>query len=476
MGFIARHGIWTQTQADAAAELTARVAQEGLEVIRLAFADQHGLLHGKTVMVSELAGVLREGSGIASSLLTKDTSGRTVVPMFGKDAPLGLARMRGAADMLMVPDPATFRVLPWAPLTGWVLCDLWFGDGTPVPLCSRGVLRGVLGRLAETGRSYVTGLEVEFHLFRRTDPSLNAADVGQPGAPPEVEVLNHGYQYLSELRFDELEPIFTVLHRALTAIGLPVRTLEVEFGPSQVELTLGPTEGLATADNMMLLRSAVKQVAARHGYHATFMCRPHLPHVFSSGWHLHQSMVTGGTNMFAPSDDIAVLSPDGRRFLAGLLAHARGASAFAAPTINGYKRFQPYSLAPDRAVWGRDNRGAMVRVVGSRHDGSVRLENRVGEPTANPYLYLASQLAAGMDGLERDLDPGPSADEPYAGEAEPLPRSLREALDALDQDKQLRAGLGESFVDYYLAIKRAEVARFEQSVTDWEQREYFRIF
>jgi glutamine synthetase len=171
-----------------------------------------------------------------------------------------------------------------------------------------------------------------------------------------------------------------------------------------------------------------------------------------------------------------VLSPAGHRFLAGLLAHARGASAFAAPTINGYKRFQSYSLAPDRAVWGRDNRGAMVRVVGSRHDGSTRLENRVGEPAANPYLYLASQLVAGLDGIERDLDPGPSADEPYESSAEPLPRSLREALDALDQDKQLRAGLGETFVDYYLAIKRAEVARFEQSVTDWEHREYFRMF
>jgi glutamine synthetase len=476
MGFIARHGIWTQDQTAAAAELQARVAEQGLEVIRLAFADQHGLLHGKTIMVSELAAVLREGSGIASSLLAKDTSGRTVVPMFTADAPLGLAPMRGAADMLMIPDPATFRVLPWAPGTGWILCDLWFGDGSAVPLCSRGVLRAALDRLAADGRRYVTGLEVEFHLFRRTDPSLAAADLGQPGSPPEVEVLNHGYQYLSELRFDELEPIFTVLHRNLTAIGLPVRTLEVEFGPSQVELTLGPTEGLATADNMVLLRSAVKQVAARHGYHATFMCRPHLPQVFSSGWHLHQSVVAGQANLFAPPDDAAVLSADGRRFLAGLLTHARGASAFAAPTINGYKRFQPYSLAPDRAVWGRDNRGAMVRVVGSRHDGSTRLENRVGEPAANPYLYLASQLTAGLDGVQRDLDPGPSADQPYESTAVPLPHSLREALDALGADKQLRAGLGEVFVDYYLAIKHAEVARFEQSVTDWEHREYFRMF
>jgi glutamine synthetase len=481
MGFIERHEIWTREQQAAADDLQERAAEQGLEVIRLAFADQHGLLHGKTIMVSELAAVLREGSGVASSLLAKDTSGRTVVPMFNATAPLGQARMRGAADMVMVPDPGTFRVLPWASATGWILCDLWFGDGSAVPLCSRGVLRAALGRLAAAGRGYVTGLEVEFHLFRRTDPSLAPADLGQPGNPPEVEMLNHGYQYLSELRFDELEPIFTVLQRHLTAIGLPVRTMEVEFGPSQVELTLGPTEGLATADNMVLLRSAVKQVAARHGYHATFMSRPNLPEVFSSGWHLHQSVVAGRANVFAPpgdtpAPDAEILSADGRRFLAGLLAHARGASAFAVPTINGYKRFQPYSLAPDRAVWGRDNRGAMVRVVGSREDGSTRLENRVGEPAANPYLYLASQLLAGLDGIERELDPGPSADQPYENTAVPLPRSLREALDALEEDKQLRAGMGEVFVDYYLAIKRAEVARFEQSVTDWEHREYFRMF
>ncbi|MEU1168425.1 hypothetical protein ABZ372_53110 [Streptomyces sp. NPDC005921] len=169
------------------------------------------------------------------------------------------------------------------------------------------------------------------------------------------------------------------------------------------------------------------------------------------------------------------LSPYGTAFLGGLLRHARATSAFSTPTLNGFKRFRSLSLAPDRAVWGRDNRGAMVRVLG---DGpsSTRLENRIGEPAANPYLYLASQLAAGLDGVARGLDPGPAADEPYATRAEPLPRSLGQALDVLEADEALGDRLGKDFVAYYTSVKRAELARFDQEVTDWEQREYFRVF
>ncbi|MDW6064294.1 hypothetical protein SAZ11_48125 [Streptomyces sp. FXJ1.4098] len=207
---------------------------------------------------------------------------------------------------------------------------------------------------------------------------------------------------------------------------------------------------------------------------------PHLPGVFSSGWHLHQSVLRDGVGVFAPEDGSRAaagppLSAYGTAFLGGLLRHARATSAFSTPTLNGFKRFRSLSLAPDRAVWGCDNRGAMVRVLG---DGpaSVRLENRIGEPAANPYLYLASQLAAGLDGVAGDIHPGPAADEPYATRAEPLPRSLGEALDALEADQALASRLGKDFVSYYTSIKRAEISRFDQEVTDWEQREYFRVF
>lgn len=401
MGFIERHGLWSAEQTAAAGEILARAESGGMTAVRVVFADQHGLLRGKTVTVGELPNVLREGTGIASSLLAKDTSGRTVFPLFTKETPLGLPELRGAADMVMVPDPLTFRMLPWSPGTGWLLCDLRFTSGGPVPLCTRGLLRSVLDQAG--GLTYRTGLEVEFHLFRLDDPRLGPGDLGQPGAAPEVGMLNHGYQYLSELRYDELDPMLDVLRSNIEGLGLPLRSMEVEFGPSQVELTLQPADGLGTADAMVLLRSAVKQVAARHGHHATFMCRPHLTGVFSSGWHLHQSVLRDGVALFAPehpgsSESGPPLSPYGTAFLGGLLRHARATSAFSTPTLNGFKRFRSLSLAPDRAVWGRDNRGAMVRVVGDS-PSATRLENRIGEPAANPYLYLASQLAAGLEGV-----------------------------------------------------------------------------
>jgi glutamine synthetase len=226
---------------------------------------------------------------------------------------------------------------------------------------------------------------------------------------------------------------------------------------------------------MMLFRSAVKQICRRQGCHATFMTRPKLENVMSSGWHLHQSLRDrrSSANVFMSNDG---LSRAGRSFLAGLLAHACAAAAFTTPTINGYKRYRGYSLAPDRVIWGRDNRGAMIRVLGGPGDAATRLENRVGEPAANPYLYMASQVVTGLDGMERMLDPGPPADAPYEVEARHLPKSLEQALAALREDACLAAGFGKNFIDYYVRIKEAEIARYQSEVTEWEQREYFELF
>jgi glutamine synthetase len=174
-------------------------------------------------------------------------------------------------------------------------------------------------------------------------------------------------------------------------------------------------------------------------------------------------------------------------FLGGLLANASASTVFATPTVNGYRRFRPNSLAPDRAGWGYDHRGAMVRVLGGAGDPATRLENRLGEPAANPYLYIASQIAAGLDGLERGLDPGPRDDEPYAAERPRLPPSLGAALDALQADALFRREFGDVFIDYYLKLKRNELARFEswekssnrdlgEDPTEWEHNEYFDFF
>jgi glutamine synthetase len=451
--------------------LLKEIEARGLTQVRFSFADQHGVLRGKTLAAAEVKGALERGVTVTSTLLLKDTSHRTVFPAFTPGGGVGMAELQGAADVLMFPDVSTFKILPWSTDTGWLLCDLRLQDGRAVPYDSRAVLRQALDKL---DADFIAGLEVELHVFRIRDPRLQPGDAGQPGAPPEVELLTTGYQYLTEQRYDQLEPVVQILQNALSGLGLPLRTFEVEFGPSQLELTLAPMRGLQAADAMVLLRSAVKQVARRHGYHATFMCRPKLPNVMSSGWHLHQSLADGGRNLFV--SDKEDLSEIGRQWLAGLLAHARACCALAAPTLNGYKRYRPYSLAPDRVVWGKENRGALLRVIGGPGNPATRIENRIGEPAANPYLYFASQVHAGRDGVARRLAPPPSADTPYEAKAEPLPRTLAEALAALRDDRVLREGLGEAFVEYYCRIKEAEIARFNLEVSDWEQREYFDLF
>jgi len=476
MSLVERAGLWTEDRKAAAREAERRMKAGEMSVVRLAFADQHGILRGKTLMASEVDAALKNGVGFTTTMLLKDRSHRTVFPVWQPGGGFGMKELEGAADVVMLPDPTTFRALPWAPHSGWMLCDIYFADGRPMPLCTRNILRRTLGALGDRGYEFVAGLEVEFHLFKLEKARLSIGDAGQPGEPPEVSLLNQGYQYLTEQRYDEMDPILEILRTNLVDLGLPLRTIEVEFGPSQVEFTFRTGTGLDPADTMVLFRSAAKQIAQRNGFHASFMCRPKLANVMSSGWHLHQSLTDRKTHANAFADGTEPLSTTGRHYMAGLLEHARAAAAFSTPTLNGYKRYRPFSLAPDRAIWGRDNRGVMVRVLGGPGDPATHLENRVGEPAANPYLYMASQIVCGLDGLDRKLDPGPSADTPYEAKAPLLPRSLREALAALKESAVLRAGLGDFFVDYYLRLKQAEIDRFELEVSDWEQREYFSLF
>lgn len=486
MGFIEKFDLWTEEQQEAARAVLARVDNEGLRSVRVSFVDQHGLLRSKAIPASGLAAVFRSGMSCVSTLLSKDTSGATVFPAFSSGGGLGVAEMTGAGDVMMIPDPTTFHVIPWAEGTGRILCDLRFANGEQVPFCSRGVFRTALDRAGTAGYGYQTGLEIEFHLYRRAEHFPNADGIGRCTYPTPVEPINQGNQLLGEDRGDEIEPATRRIREALDRMGIELRSVEVEYGANQLEVTLDPATGLGSADAMVILRSTIKQVARRGGYHATFMCRPQLTDSKSSGWHLHQSLLgagedTGraegaGRNVFVPADGEGPISSVGRHFIAGQLAHARAACVFANPTINGYKRFQPYSMAPDRIAWARDNRGAMIRLVGSAEDGTTHIENRVGESAANPYLYMASQLHSGLEGVEAGLELPPSADDPYTAEAGRLPVNLREAVDSLEADPVLAKAMGEPFVAYYAAIKRAEIARFERTVTDWEQREYFDLY
>jgi glutamine synthetase len=488
--FVERHGLWTDAQTRAAKAVVQAIKRYKLELVRFSFADQHGVLRGKTVLAEDAPGLMQAGVTMTTTLLAKDTAHKTAFPVFTPGGGFGMAEMQGAADFVMVPDPATFRVLPWtgnngAPNTGWLLCDIVFTNGKPVPFSTRQVLRDALAKLRATGFDYLAGLEVEFHLFKLENPRLTPEDATWPPRAPEVSLLNQGYQYLTESRFDQIDAALEPIRRGVTALGLPLRSVEVELGPSQCEFTFRPQAGLDAADAMILFRAATKQIARRHGLLASFMCRPAQPNLFSSGWHLHQSLIArkGGRNAFAGNAREG-LSATGLHFLAGLIEHAHAAAAFSTPTVNGYKRYRAYTLAPDRAIWARDNRGVMVRVLGQPGDPSTHLENRVGEPAANPYLYMASQIYAGLNGMAGKLDPGQSADTPYETKAQALPKDLGEALKALRASEVFRKGFGDVFVDYFVHLKEAELARFKAEagsdstgdVTAWEQNEYFDLF
>jgi glutamine synthetase len=463
--FVTRHGLWSQGQEDAAADVVERINEVG--VVRFAFSDAHGVVRGKTLIANEAIGALRTGVTCTATMLLKDLSGRTAFPIFkpGGD---------GAGDMVMVADPATFHVLPWAPHSGWILCDLYRTDGTPHPFSTRAIMRRELNRLAEHGFTWRAGLEVEFHLLRYAGDQPLSDEISMPGPAPAVAPLNHGYQYLTELRYDALDPLLEKLRAGLQGLGMPLRSLEVEFGPSQVEVTFGTLTGMQPADLMLLFRSATKQIFAREGYLASFMCRPQFPHAASSGWHLHHSIedVATGHNVFPHPDG---LSPIARGWLGGLLRHAKAATAFSTPTINGYKRYRPNSMAPDHIVWAYDNRAAMVRVIGRGGDKATHFENRVGEPSANPYVYMASQIASGLSGIITDADPGAAADAPYSADAPTLPRTLMEAIAALREDPCFIDAFGREFIEYFVKLKEFEIGRFLSDVTDWEQREYLSL-
>ena len=476
-GFALRHGLHDAAREEQLKAILARIEEEGIKTIRFTYVDQHGKLRIKPVVARHFAQGVRNGVPFSTAILSQDTGNVTFMPIFSTDGGFGRATMGGGGDMAGIADLATFRILPWADKSASVLVDLYLKDGEPCPLDTRGLMRKACARLAERNLVFVGGVELECHIFRVGDAKLRLEECTFPSQPADVTVLRHGFQYGSELVYDELEPLLSVISDTLVALGLPVRTLEGEWGPGQIEITLDPLIGLDAADAVAMMRSAIKQIAQRRGLLATFMTKPGLPNCFSSGWHLHESLAfaDGSGNAFV--SDTEIISDTGRHFVGGLLKHVRAGAAFSNPSINGYKRLNANPLAPKRAVWSIDNRGAMCRLVGGPGDRGTHIENRSGEPLANPYLYMASQIHAGLDGMERAEDPGDPLGDPYGQLGKALmPASLMESIDALQTSEVFRQGFGDEFIDYFISMKRHEIARFLAHVTDWEQQEYFEPF
>ena len=293
-GFVGRHGLASPEREALAQKVIARIRSLGLRTVRLAVVDQHGVPRGKMLSPEAAIAAMSDGLDFSGAIYSLDTGNQVFVPAFARGGGFGIEEFTGFPDVMLVPDPATFRVLPWAERTGWMLCDVYFGNGQPMPLDGRGLLRRVLGSLAEAGYDFLGGIEVEFYIVVRTPGPLSPVDAGFTPQARAVSVFERGYQYLSEVRLDGMGPVLEAVRDALDGVGLLPRSMEDEWGPGQIEVSFPPIAGLAAADAAVLFRSAVKQVCQRRGLLATFMCEA-LPNFFSSGWHLHQSLLNRPT-------------------------------------------------------------------------------------------------------------------------------------------------------------------------------------
>ncbi len=464
-----------------ASQILRLVHESGIEQVRIAWCDVHGELRAKSILPRALPAALQGGIGMVGTLALKDTSDRTAFKVFEAD---GLAHwsilneFSQASNFMVKPILESFRVLPWAPRTAWLQGQMLGADGLPLAVDTRGTLQKALAQLAHQGHGLRCGLEIEFHIYKientRTpiDPELAA----WPGLPPAVSMIHPGYRLLSERYFDRCDEPLQIVRSTCEALGLPLTSLEVEFGPSQLEAVFDVQDALNAADSMVLFRSSTTQALQRAGYHATFMCRPPFPSIMSSGWHLHQSLVnlkTGDNAFAADTENGKSLSKTGQHWLAGLMAHANGICALANPTMDAYERFKPNALAPTRANWGTDSRSAMLRVI---HAGqATRIENRIGSPLANPYLYFASQIYAGLNGLAKQQLPPEENGAGNHANAALLPTDLGLALDALQKDAALAQGFGERVLAWFAQIKRQEITRYAAASDkpDWIRREYF---
>ncbi|NVK15873.1 MAG: glutamine synthetase, partial [Rhodobacteraceae bacterium] len=255
-GNLARLGLLTPEDCRKAAEITSRARFDGIETVRVLFPDQHGLLRGKTVMADAFASVFGRGLNVPATLLLKDTSHRTAFPVWEEGADLA-GPMQGAGDVLLVPRPDTWRALPWSGHSAWIFCTPVYPDGRPIPFAPCAVLQRQAEILAGQGMAATFGLEVEFHLFELADKADAHAQATRPGVPVQTRNLTQGYQYLTETRYGEVEGILDLLRRNAQKLGLPVRSVEIEMGPSQVEFTFAPDSAMVQADAMVMFRSMV---------------------------------------------------------------------------------------------------------------------------------------------------------------------------------------------------------------------------
>ena len=398
----------------------------------------------------------------------------------------GFARIH-ESDMFLDPDLETFGVIPWErageSATAKVICDVYTPDGEPFPGDPRGVLRRQLARAAELGLRYKTGPELEFFMLRRT----SSAELANGGVPA-VEPLPHDQAGYFDLTTDEAADVRKEMVEALEELGIVVEASHHEVAIGQHEIDFKYDDAMRTADNAVTFRTTLKAIAQQHGLYATFMPKP-FHGINGNGMHTHQSLWScdGKTNLFHDANDEYQLSQTARGFMAGLLAHARGMIAILAPLVNSYKRLVPGYEAPVYISWARINRSALIRIpqASRGRPEATRLELRCPDPSCNPYLAFAAMLAAGLDGIQRNLELArPVEENLYHFDdtmirkqgVRTLPGSLDEALDEFSQDEVIQEALGAHVCEWFLEAKRAEWNEYRTRVTPWELERYLMTY
>ncbi|HEX5406950.1 MAG TPA: glutamine synthetase family protein [Pseudonocardiaceae bacterium] len=427
----------------------------GIDVLRIGYADLIGTERGRDLLLPQLARTVGDGIAFCRSVLATSPMG-DVIPIAG-----GLGD--GLPDVTAFPDLSTVRDVPWEPGVAHCIADLYDPDGTPSEETPRNVLRRVVATFAELDMTPVIGPELEFYLLQRDDTSPTGwARYGEAT----------GNVYVAGRRGDPENLLLRSLRR-LGDYGLDVVAANHEFCSGQFEINMWHSTALDAADRAFRFKSAVKELARQEDKQATFMAKP-FNDEGGSGFHLHFSTVDAdGRSLFDDPAGGHGLSTVARSAIAGILAHAPAMTALTNPTINSYKRFGPDTLAPWLIDWGLDNRSTTVRVPPER-GRACRLELRLGDASANPYLAIAGLLAAAYLGIRDGLEP-PAPLEGYGYDttkAELLPAGLDRSLDAFAHDKDFADLFGPRFTDAFLTYKRDELERFSRYVTDWEFREY----
>ncbi|TQS43906.1 glutamine synthetase family protein [Cryptosporangium phraense] len=428
-----------------------RLTADGIDVVRLGYADLIGVDRGRDLLVDHFSRTV--GGGVAFCRSVYGTTPRGGVVDFEGGLSAGLP------DVVAFPDLSTLRPLPWEPGVAHCIADVFNPDGTPAAESPRQVLRSLCEQFEAEAATPIVGPELEFYLLTESAASPSGWKRYGEGT---------GNVYTAGRKGDPENVLLQSL-RQLGDYGIDVVAANHEFSSGQFEINLWHGGALDAADRAHRFKDAVKELARRNGHLATFMPKP-FNDEGGSGYHLHFSLADGSFDDPSSPDGLSAVA---HHAIGGILKHAPAIAAVANPTINSYKRFGPDTLAPWLIDWGLDNRSAMVRIPPERGAAS-RLELRLGDASANSYLAIAGMLAGALLGIRNRIEP-PDALVGYGydpARSATLPRSLGEALDALEADAEFAGLLGKPFVDVFLAYKRDEIERFRTWITDWEFQEY----